>query len=126
MELEGKPSAALFGSARLFSPLHQMDGEPDDLDSLGPPTRPEVHLISSPAAVLHHWRETTTSYLAVPAKSVLCTSKAAEVTSSSLRGARVIILTRDCITNLFKSCHKWVEEHHQIQLPNGGARWVGP
>lgn len=82
-------------------------------------------LISSPAAVLQHWARTTTEYLRVRSREVLCTSKAGDVTAAALRNAKVIILTRDCVTNIFKRCHAWVEEHHEVSMPNGGRRWAG-
>ena len=83
-------------------------------------------LISSPAAVALHWRRTVLDYLAICPREVLLTSKADEVTAAALKDARVIILTRDCLTNIFRKCHTWVEEHHTIPMPNGtGRRWVG-
>ena len=83
-------------------------------------------LISSPAAVCMHWRKTVLDYLTIKPCEVLLTSKADEVTAAALRAARVLILTRDCLTNIFRKCHVWVEQHHQIPMPNGmGQRWVG-
>ena len=83
-------------------------------------------LISSPAAVSLHWRKTVLDYLTIRPREVLCTSKAEEVTAAALQAARVIILTRDCLTNIFRKCHAWVDEHHTIPMPSGaGRRWVG-
>tara|TARA_B100000575_G_scaffold115662_2_gene91979 strand:- start:1202 stop:1759 length:558 start_codon:yes stop_codon:yes gene_type:complete len=80
-------------------------------------------IITAPSATLSQWESTAHDWLNIPDKrtSIIKTTKAALITSELLKTCRVLITTRHCIANCYKSCYHFNKQHHT----SARGAWVG-
>tara|TARA_Y100001980_G_C14501676_1_gene277571 strand:+ start:293 stop:1069 length:777 start_codon:yes stop_codon:yes gene_type:complete len=79
-------------------------------------------VIVAPSATLSQWESTGHDWLNLPNKkeAIFKTTKSAQITATTLARIRVLITTRHCISNCYKSCYHLNKQHHQ----NSRGVWV--
>ena len=80
-------------------------------------------IITAPSATLDQWESTAHDWLNLPNKreAIFKTTKAATITTALLKTCKVLITTRHCIANCYKSCYRFNKKHHQ----SARGAWVG-
>ena len=81
-------------------------------------------VISCPLACIDQWKAAVLDATKIPAERLLVTAKLANITHSSLRAARVVIVTKDLVRRAYQKCHEYTGEHHQNDRGHWCAGWI--
>ena len=82
-------------------------------------------IVSAPSSTLPQWEDTIHDWLRIPRSKVLVTNKLREVSvGEEVDRLRVLVISRDCLANAYRTCFHLVPEHEQNERGNWRSAWV--